>query len=82
MKPHRRKLAAAFKAMVALEALKGMETGNQAAAKLEVHPGQVSQWKGCRPSRLGKQYRLMDKVEGKKLYVQVIDISPHGYRIK
>jgi len=45
MKQQRRKLTAEFKAMVALEALKGMETVNEIAAKHEVHPGQVSQWK-------------------------------------
>ena len=33
MKQHRRKLTAEFKAMVALEALKGMETVNEIAAK-------------------------------------------------
>jgi transposase-like protein len=45
MKQHRRKLTAKFKAMVALEALKGMETVSEIAAKHEVHPGQISQWK-------------------------------------
>lgn len=45
MKKKRRKLTAEFKAMVALEALKGMETAHEIAAKHEVHPGQISQWK-------------------------------------
>lgn len=45
MKQHRRKLTAEFKAMVGLEALKGMETAHEIPAKHEVHPGQVSQWK-------------------------------------
>lgn len=45
MKNQRRKHTAEFKAKLALEALKGMETVNQIAAKYEVHPGQVSQWK-------------------------------------
>ena len=40
------------------------------------------QWQGFRSSRLGKQYRLIYKVEGKKLYVKVIDITPHDYRRK
>jgi len=45
MKQKRRKHTAEFKAKVALEALKGMETVNQIAAKYEVHPVQVSSWK-------------------------------------
>jgi addiction module RelE/StbE family toxin len=40
------------------------------------------QWKGFRSSRLGKQYRLIYKIENKKLYVKVIDITPHDYRRK
>jgi transposase len=45
MKQQRRKHTAEFKARVALEALKGMDTVNQIAAKYEVHPVQVSNWK-------------------------------------
>ena len=45
MKKQRRKHTAEFKATVALEALKGMETVNEIAAKYEVHPVQVSSWK-------------------------------------
>jgi addiction module RelE/StbE family toxin len=40
------------------------------------------QWQGFRSSRLGKQYRLIYKIEDKKLYVKVIDITPHDYRRK
>ena len=40
------------------------------------------QWKGYRSSRLGKQYRLIYKIKDKKLYVKVIDITPHDYRRK
>lgn len=39
-------------------------------------------WKGFRSSRLGKQYRLIYKIENKQLYVKVIDITPHDYRKK
>jgi transposase-like protein len=41
----RRKFSAEFKAKVALEALKGQETINQLAARFELHPHQVAQWK-------------------------------------
>lgn len=39
-------------------------------------------WRGYRSSRLGKQYRLIYKIESKKLYVKAIDITPHDYRRK
>lgn len=41
----RRKLSAAFKAKVALEAIKGQKTVNEIASEFEVHPNQVSAWK-------------------------------------
>jgi transposase-like protein len=45
MKNQRRKHTAEFKARVALEAIKGLETINQIAAKYELHPVQVGNWK-------------------------------------
>lgn len=39
-------------------------------------------WQGYRSSRLSLQYRLIYKIENKKLYVQVIDITAHDYRRK
>ena len=41
----RRKHSPAFKAKVALEAVKGDETVAQLAARYEVHPGQIQAWK-------------------------------------
>ena len=41
----RRKHSPAFKAKVALEAVKGQETVAQLAARYEVHPGQIQAWK-------------------------------------
>lgn len=41
----RRKLSAALKAKVALEAIKGHKTINEIASAYEVHPNQVSTWK-------------------------------------
>ena len=41
----RRKHSPAFKAKVALEALKGQETVAQLAARHEVNPGQIQAWK-------------------------------------
>jgi len=45
MKRERKSYTAAFKAKVALEAIKGQRTINEIASAYEVHPNQVSQWK-------------------------------------
>ncbi len=45
MKKVRRKFTAAFKAQVALEALKERQTLAALAEKFELHPNQISQWK-------------------------------------
>ena len=45
MSKGRRKHSPAFKAKVALEAVKGEETVAQLAARYEVHPGQIQGWK-------------------------------------
>lgn len=37
-------------------------------------------WRGHRSSRLGLKYRLIYRIENKKLYVQVIDITAHDYK--
>ncbi len=45
MKQQRKKHSGAFKAKVAVEALKGERTLNELAGQFEIHPTQVVQWK-------------------------------------
>lgn len=40
------------------------------------------EWKGHRSSRLGGQSRLIYRIENQKMYVLVINLTPHDYRRK
>ena len=40
------------------------------------------EWKGHRSSRLGPQYRVIYRVVGHEVLVEVIDITAHDYRRK
>jgi len=52
MKAKRKRHSAAFKAKVGLEALIGSKTVAEIAREYQVHPTQVSQWKGQVQERL------------------------------
>jgi transposase-like protein len=54
MKRERKSYTAAFKAKVALEAIKGQRTINEIASAFEVHPNQVTQWKKQAVSQLSE----------------------------
>jgi len=41
-----------------------------------------AEWKGHRSSRLGKQYRVLYKIEKGQILVQVVNITAHDYRKK
>lgn len=45
MKQNRRQHSPAFKAKVAMEAIKGEETIAELASRFEVHPSQINKWK-------------------------------------
>ena len=45
MKTARKQFTAAFKAKVALEAVKGIRSVNELAGVYEVHPAQIAAWK-------------------------------------
>jgi len=36
-------------------------------------------WNGHRSSRLGDQYRVIYRIEKKRLYVMVVDVTAHDY---
>ncbi|AKJ64548.1 type II toxin-antitoxin system mRNA interferase toxin, RelE/StbE family [Kiritimatiella glycovorans] len=38
------------------------------------------EWKGHRSSRLGKQYRVIYRIEHQQLHVKVINMTAHDYR--
>ncbi len=40
------------------------------------------EWKGHRSSRLSQQYRVIYRVDGERLLVQVVEVNPHDYRRK
>lgn len=39
-------------------------------------------WKGHRSSRLNIQYRIIYKISGEQMFVQVVKVTPHDYRRK
>jgi transposase len=51
-KAKRKRYTGAFKAKVGLEALMGIKTVGQIAREYQVHPVQVTQWKGVLRDRL------------------------------
>lgn len=40
------------------------------------------EWKGYRSARLGLQYRVVCRIEGHEVYVEVMDVTAHDYRRK
>lgn len=54
----RKRYTGAFKAKVGLEALMGIKTVGQIAREYQVHPVQVTQWKGTIRDRLPDLFEL------------------------
>jgi len=75
----RRNLGKAFKAKVAIEAIKGEKTINEIASIYEVHPTQVRQWKKHALEKLpdamadgrGKRARDSKPVDEEKLHQKI-----------
>ena len=59
-------------------------SGPQGLKKIKgLHDEALSgEWKGYRSSRLNIQYRVIYKVEGEKVLVQVENVTPHDYKRK
>ena len=64
-KAKRKRYSGAFKAKVGLEALMGVKTVGQIARENEVHPVQVTQWKGVVRDRLPELFETAAAPEGK-----------------
>lgn len=76
MKRTRRKFTSAFKAQVAIEALKERETLNELAKRYQIHPNQITQWKRefleNAPSVFEKsESKIQEDVETEKLYSKI-----------
>lgn len=56
MKKTRRKFSSAFKAKVAIEALKERVTLSELAKRYEIHPNQITRWKRELLEKAGKIY--------------------------
>ena len=52
----RRRFSAEFKAKVALEAIRGERTVSELAAKHQLHPNQITQWKRQAIEKLAKVF--------------------------
>lgn len=61
-KTKRKRYTGAFKAKVGLEALMGVKTVGQIAREYQVHPVQVTQWKGIVRDRLPQLFELPQAV--------------------
>jgi len=78
LKTSRRKHSPAFKAKVALEALRGEKTLAELASQYEIHPNQITQWKKILSAEAGALFEKDhprkpqdEQVLIKKLYQEI-----------
>lgn len=75
MKQKRRKFSGAFKAKVAIEALKERETLAEISKRFEVHPNMISKWKQEFLDRSSEMFEKKSEAESEvdpeKLYAKI-----------
>ncbi len=75
MKKKRRRFSGAFKAKVAIEALKERETLAEISKRFEIHPNMISKWKQEFQERSGeifdKKSDADSEVDPEKLYAKI-----------
>ena len=62
----RKVFASAFKAKVALEAVKGIETNGQLASRFQVHPTQIGFWKKRLLENIERIFSDREKIDKEK----------------
>jgi len=67
MSKKRKQHTAEFKAMIAMEALKGIKTINEIAREHNIHPVQVGQWKRELKERAAEIFKSKSDIEFKEL---------------
>lgn len=67
MSKKRKQHSAEFKAMIGMEALKGIKTLNEIAREHSVHPVQVGQWKKELKERLPEVFKTKSNIEFKEI---------------
>ena len=65
MSKKRKQHSAEFKAMIGMEALKGIKTINEIAREYSIHPVQVGQWKKELKDRLPEVFKTKSNIEFK-----------------
>jgi transposase-like protein len=63
IKVRRKRYSSAFKAKVGMEGLLGVKTVGQISREYQVHPVQVTQWKGVIRDRLQELFETNGRVE-------------------
>ena len=80
MKKERRKFTSAFKAKVAIEAIKEDKTIQELASKHQVHPSQITTWKkefldNARMVFESKRHEVIDESKDKILYSKIGELQ-------